>query len=156
MPNVYIQKPHHKQERDSSCVPACTKMMLEFFKITVSESELRILLKTKSFGTHLFNSLILNDKDYQIRVAIQYWSLEELKVFLEKEKTPCIVPVWTEFLAHWDCPCLHTVIVNGIKDEQIIINDPYFEEKEFLIPTEDFLNSWQINDGLVITFKRKI
>ena len=48
---------------------------------------------------------------------------------------------------------LFTLIVHRFDDENIIINDPYFSEKEFHIPFESFLNAWQINDGLVIIFK---
>jgi|GEM_PF-7123394 len=60
MPNVYIKKPHYKQERDFSCIPACLKMVLEFFNKTVAEAELRTKLKTKPFGTHIITILAIN------------------------------------------------------------------------------------------------
>ncbi len=154
MPNVYISKPHHKQEQDSSCIPACVRMMLEFFSIKVSESELRLQLKTKPFGTHIINILTINDEPYGIHSAIEFWSLTELKNYLETSKTPCIVTLWTEFLNHWNSECLHAVVVHGFDDKHVIINDPNFGQKEFYIPFEPFLNSWQINDGLVILLKR--
>lgn len=155
MPRIYINKPHHKQEKDSSCIPACVRIMLEFFGIKMSESELRLKLKTKHFGTHVINIFSINDEPYGIYSAIEFWSLNQLKAYLETYKTPCIVTLWTEYLDHWDSECLHSVVVHGFDDKHIIINDPNFEQKEFYVPFEHFLNSWQINDGLVILFKRR-
>jgi len=129
-------------------------MVLEFFGIAVSESALRAKLKTRPFGTHVINILTINDEPYGLETAIEFWSLEQLKAYLAKYKTPCIVTVWTEFLMHWNTACLHSVIVNGYDDEHVIINDPNFDEREFYIPYEDFLTTWQLNDGLVLTFKR--
>jgi len=154
MPNVYIKKPHHKQEQTSSCIPACVKIMLEFFGIKLSESELRLKLKTKPSGTHIINIFTLNDEPYGIYSTIEFWSLTQLKAYLEKSKLPCIVMLWTEYLNHWDSECLHSVVVHGFDDSHIIINDPNFTQKEFYVPFEDFLNAWQINDGLVILFNR--
>ncbi|MDW7680863.1 MAG: cysteine peptidase family C39 domain-containing protein [bacterium] len=154
MPNVYIKKPHYKQEIDSSCVPTCLRMMFEFFGIKVSESELRKKLKTKSFGTHVINIINITDEDYGIHTDIEFWSLTELKYYLKTFKRPCMVMLWTEHLTHWDIDCLHSVIVNGFDDNNVIINDPYFNQDEFHIPFEAFLKSWQLNDGLVILFHR--
>ena len=33
MPNVYIKKPHYKQEKDFSCIPASRKMILELYSL---------------------------------------------------------------------------------------------------------------------------
>ena len=90
MPIVYIEKPHHKQETNFSCVPACLKMILDFFGTTFSESDLRLTLKTKPFGTHLINILNINDKDFKIRSTIEFWSLVELLSHLEKNHSPCM------------------------------------------------------------------
>ncbi|MBN1352471.1 C39 family peptidase [candidate division KSB1 bacterium] len=94
MPNIFINKPHYKQETDISCIPACLKMLLEFFNIKVSEAELRTKLKTKPSGTHIINILSLSEI-YSIYAKIEFWSLEELKTYLNDNKIPCIVLVWT-------------------------------------------------------------
>lgn len=151
MPNVYIKKPRHKQEKDFSCIPACLKMVLEFFNKTVAEAELRTKLKTKPFGTHIINVLSLKEI-YGIQATIEFWPLEELKAHLAKFKTPVIALDWTEYLAHWKQNCLHSVVVVGFNNEHVIINDPNFDEKEFLIPFDDFINAWQTNDGITLIF----
>jgi len=153
MPSVYIDKPHHKQETDFSCVPACLKMLLEFFNIKVSESDLRLRLKTKPFGTHIINILSLGES-YGIQAKIEFWSLEELKAYLNNYKVPCIALVWTEHFAHWKQNCLHSVVVIGYNDESVIINDPNFEEKDYYIPFNDFISAWQVNDGLVVILRK--
>ena len=79
MPNVYIKKPHYKQELDSSCIPACLRMVLEFF------------------GTHIINVLKINDEHCEIKAAIEFWSLNQLKDHLAKYKAPCIVTVGKNF-----------------------------------------------------------
>jgi ABC-type bacteriocin/lantibiotic exporter with double-glycine peptidase domain len=153
MPNVYIKKPHYKQEKDFSCIPACLKMILEFFNKPVAESDLRKQLKTKPFGTHIINVVSLKEF-YGIEAKIEFWSLEELKTHLNSSRIPCIALVWTEYFAHWKQNCLHSVIVIGYSNEHVIINDPIFDEKEFLVPFDDFINAWQANDGLVVIFKK--
>ena len=154
MPKVYIQKKHHKQETNFSCVPACLKMMLDFFGINLPESNLILTLKTKPYGTHIINILNINNEKYEIYSAIEFWSLDELLAYLKKNRTPCIVPVWTDFLDYWDSECLHSVVVHGYDEKNILINDPFFEKKEFVVPIDDFINAWQINDGLAIIFKK--
>ena len=42
---------HHKQELPYSCLPACVRMVLAFYGLQRSESELRALLKTRPGGT---------------------------------------------------------------------------------------------------------
>lgn len=154
MQKVYIKKPHHKQEKDYSCVPACLKMVLKFFDISVDESELRTKLKTRFFGTHIINILFIKET-YGIEAKIEFWSLEELKTHLDKFRTPCLALVWTEHLAHWKQACIHSVLVIGYDNEHVIINDPNFEEKDFYILYEDFISAWQVNDGLMVTFKQR-
>lgn len=126
-------------------------MVLEFFNKTVGESELAVKLKTKPFGTHIITILSMN-QIYGIKAKIEFWSLEELKAHLAKFKTPVITLVWTEYLAHWIHGCLHSVVVVGFDNEHVIINDPNFDEKDFYIPFEDFINAWQANDGLAAIF----
>lgn len=149
--NVYIKKTHYKQETAFSCIPACVRMVLEFHSIVMREAELRAKFKTKSYGTHIVNLLNLNHESYGIQTKIDFWSIAELKEFLQKFQTPCITLIRTEFLKHWESKCSHAVVVVGFDDEHIIVNDPYFDEKEFRIPFDDFTNAWQINDGVVIT-----
>lgn len=134
-------------------MPACLKMILEFFNQPAAESDLRKQLKTKPFGTHIINVFSLKEI-YGIQAKIEFWSLEELKIYLHTTRTPCIALVWTEYLAHWKQNCLHSVIVIGYDNEYMIINDPNFDKNEFLIPFDDFINAWQINDGLVVSFKK--
>ena len=128
-------------------------MVLEFFNKTVAEAELRTKLKTKPFGTHIINILSIN-QIYGIQAKIEFWSLEELKAHLAKFKTPVVALVWTEHLAHWKHGCLHSVVVVGFDNEHVIINDPNFDEKDFYIPFEDFINAWQANDGLAVIFEK--
>ncbi|MBN1352470.1 hypothetical protein JXJ21_23935 [candidate division KSB1 bacterium] len=49
---------------------------------------------------------------------------------------------------------MHSVVVNGYNDEYMIINDPNFDEKEYYIPFNDFINAWQLNDGIVVILKK--
>ena len=130
-------------------------MVLEFFGINVAESELRAKLKTKPFGTHVINVLLLNTEHYGIEAALEFLSLKQLTDHLEKQKAPCIATVWTGFLEHWSSECSHAVVVHGFDNEHIIINDPNFDEQEFYIPFDNFLNAWQINDGLAIIFRKR-
>jgi ABC-type bacteriocin/lantibiotic exporter with double-glycine peptidase domain len=155
MQSVYIKKPHHKQETDVSCLPACARMLLEFHGIAVSERTLCKQLSTKSFGTYPLDVLTLNKTPPGIQARIDFWSLNELLAYIAKNKVPCIVPLWTGPLDYWDGNYPHAVLVTGFDDDRITLNDPFFDENEFNVSIDSFVEAWYLYDGLVITITKK-
>lgn len=132
MPVVSIKKPHHKQERSMSCLPACVKMLLDFLGESTEETTLRELLETTDDGTAVISVLELNTSLPDVKVEIYNWSVASLRWYLETNRKPCIVAVRTTALPHWNkIIILHAIVVHGFDNEHLLINDPFFDEKQF-------------------------
>src|SRR5574342_46356 len=102
MRSVSISKPHHKQQLNMSCLPACAKMLLDFIGNAIEETTLRELLETDQFGgTPALNILVLNASLPEIKTEIHYWSFVDLQDYLETKGHPCIVAVGTTSLPQW-------------------------------------------------------
>jgi len=156
MPSVSINKPHHKQEHDVSCLPACAKMLLNFLGNTIEESTLRGLLVTDELGTSALNILMLNASLPDTKAELHIWWLEDLINYLEDKQQPCIVTVITTALSYWEEEDLsHAVVVCGFDEENIFVNDPDFDEEEFIVPIEAFLTAWSEAKNIAITIERR-
>jgi ABC-type bacteriocin/lantibiotic exporter with double-glycine peptidase domain len=156
MPNVFISKPHHKQQLDASCLPACAKMLLNFLGSEIEESILRNLLITDDYGTPALNILMLNASLPDTKAELHIWLLKDLINYLETKQQPCIVTVITTALPYWDeADISHAVVVCGFDEENIFVNDPDFDEEEFIVPIDAFLTAWSEAKNIAITIERR-
>jgi len=157
MPTVLLKKKHYKQELSASCVAAAARMLLDYHGVfDVSEAELRRLLKTKPRGTNLFNLLFLRDeKRWQLDVEIDEGTSSELFAALSLKKIPVIVSVDTAPFPHWEEAASHVVLVMGYDEENVIINEPFFNEGEIKIPIANFLTAWGLNENYMVLIKKK-
>lgn len=154
MQNVCIQKPHYRQQKNYTCVPASVRMLLAFHGIDRNESYLARMLKTKFYGTNVYNIKYIEDEQIGLKVRIRFLSLDELKQILSQNQ-PCIVPLRTKYLSYFPYDCLHTLIVVGYDDtSNILVNDPNFDKEIISIKKSEFIEAWTENDGLVILIKK--
>ena len=150
MQSVCIQKPHYRQQKNYTCVPASVRMLLAFHGIDRDESYLARMLKTKFYGTNVYNIKYLEDEQIGLKVRIRFLSLDELKQILSQNQ-PCIVPLRTKYLSYFPYDCLHTLIVVGYDNAgNILVNDPNFDDEIISIKELEFIEAWTENDGLVI------
>ncbi len=156
MPSVSINKPHHRQEHEASCLPACAKMLLTFLGNMVEENALRDLLTTDEYGTSALNILMLNASLPGTKAELHIWLLSDLINYLEDKQQPCIVAVGTTALPYWnEADHSHAVVVCGFDEENLFINDPYFDDEEFIVPSEAFLAAWSEAKNIAITIERR-
>lgn len=158
MPTVLLKKRHFKQELKASCVAAAARTLLDFHGIAdVAEAELRRILKTKpEKGTNFFNLLFLKDeKHWNLDVEIEAGNPNELFTKISTTQIPVIVFVDTALLPYWNEPTAHVVIVVGFDEETVIINDPFFDDKEIRIPALDFLKAWGVNQNYMAVVKKR-
>jgi ABC-type bacteriocin/lantibiotic exporter with double-glycine peptidase domain len=154
MQSVCIQKPHHKQEKNYTCVPASVRMMLAFHGIERTESYLARILKTKFYGTNVYNILYIEHERIGLEVRSRFFSLGELKQKLFQNQ-PCIVPLRTKYLSYFPYDCLHTLVVVGYDDEgNILVNEPNFDAAIISIKESEFVQAWAECDGLVILIQK--
>ena len=154
MQSVCIQKPHCRQEKSYTCVPASVRMMLAFHGIERTESYLARILKTKFYGTNVHNIKFIEDERIGLKVSIRLFSLDELKRTLSQNQ-PCIVPLRTKCLSYFPYDCLHTLVVTGYDDTgNILVNDPNFDSEIIFIEESKFIEAWAESDGLVILIEK--
>ncbi|GEM_PF-746905 len=157
MPIVLLKKRHFKQELKASCVAAAARMLLDFHGIaSVSEAELRRILKTKPTGTNILNLLFLRDeKRWDLNVEVSQSTIDELFARVSQDRIPVVVFVDTEPFPFWDESADHVVLVVGYDKEAVIINDPNFENHEIYVPFAKFFEAWRLKDNYMVVIKKK-
>jgi len=144
---IFIKVIPYKQETESSCLPACVRMVLSFLGQDVDEKRLRLLLKTKGGGTSPIN--VLNVSEIGFKALFYSDFPEELYSSIDNEE-PCIVFLWTGWLSYWKESYMHAVVVVGYDDEYYHVLDPYFDNHNYKINKQDFLNAWGTSNYLLI------
>ena len=87
MPNTLLSVPHFEQSRDGMCLPACSRMILAYWRHNLSERKLARLLKTDSWGTPISNIQLLS----KLRYDVDFGSFSQDKLLTHLNL------VWTPF-----------------------------------------------------------
>lgn len=144
MRKILLEKRHYKQELKASCVAASALIILDYLGCpAIDEAYLRKILKTKPIGTNIANLLFLKDeKNFKVEVLLEYMSIQDLNEHLVDEQIPLIVLVDTSFLSYHDIKAAHAIVVVGFENDNIIVNDPWFDEKDKTIDLDEFKYAW--------------
>ena len=119
-------------------------MVLNYWHVSVQYQRLFKLLNIqKGLGTPFPN--IREVVRMGVTVVYQRGTLTDLHAFLLKS-SPIIVPVRTIELPHWGVNTDHAVVVVGMNEEEIYINDPAFERAPIAITHGDFDLAWLERD----------
>jgi ABC-type bacteriocin/lantibiotic exporter with double-glycine peptidase domain len=138
LPNL-LPVPHHKQAKAGSCLPAAVQMVLEYFGHSLSEDELAHILGTKSYGTPAPNLYRLEKDGFS--VIYGSGTLSTIRAYIQRG-VPCLIFVQTGDLPYWHENTGHVIVAIGIDEENIIVNDPAFDEAPQVIPLDYFLLAW--------------
>ena len=139
MPNTLLPVPHHLQRSDGDCLAACAAMVLDYLDVSVSYDRLLTLLGVQPYGTP--GSRLNNLTDLGVRVHYAQSSLDEILNHLEHGQ-PCIALVRTDQLPYWTYATDHTVVVIGYDEQEVYINDPFFEQAPQHVSRADFELAW--------------
>jgi len=134
---------HRKQTRQADCLAACAAMVLDYIGRPCPYQQLLSILGTKAIGTPSSNILRLA----QLGVSVIYkaGSLEELELHIAQGR-PCIVFLDTTELPYWPERTFHAVVVVGMDDEYVYVNDPAFDQAPQRATWGDFDLAW-IEEG---------
>lgn len=136
--------PHIQQTDHGECLAVCVAMVLQYLNISFSYRKLRTLLKIRPrLGTPFFN--IERLERIGIKVTYQQGNLDTLQAHLQQGKPP-IVPVDTSELPYWRYATYHAVVVVGIDDEMVYVNDPEFANAPIQLSRGDFDLAWLNRD----------
>ncbi len=141
MPKVLLNVPHRRQERRADCLPACTAMVLDYLGRSIPHRRLLSLLGTRDFGTPAENIIKLEDVGIGIKVDLVHTDVGGLRGHLEADR-PVIVFVDTGDLPYWSEATDHALVVVGVEDDALYVNDPYFDQTPKYISRIHFELAW--------------
>lgn len=136
--------PYFQQVYPFSCVPACLRMVLAYYKFEVSETELRSLCECDETGTTPSNAVraATECKFDAYRAELIFEELEEL---IRQNITPI---VFTRVSEHANYS--HAVVVYKIAKGKVFVLDPIIGERK--IDADEFVETW--SRGLTIVVER--
>ncbi len=152
MKSVILSVSHIRQREDGECIAACAAMVLKYLNISAPYEQLLRLLKIDWFGTAAFR--IRELEKLGIQVIYKQGTLEEIHDHLSNDR-PCIAFVKTIELPYWNEANDHAVVVVGLDDEFIYLNDPAFPDAPKKVSHGDFDLAWLERDEYYAIFKRK-
>lgn len=135
MPKNLLSISHLQQHNQSDCLPVAIQMVTNHLGLAISYAELTKLLGTQWFGTPFRH--IERLKFYSLHVSIGYLGLSEIGNYLEKG-IPVISCLHTADLSYWTKASDHVVVVVGIDDIFVYVNDPVLATGHQPIPHAEF------------------
>ncbi len=116
-------------------MPVCAQMVTDYLGKKFSYRRLTRLLGTRGFGTPFRN--IVNLDSVGISVALEHLPLVDMPPYLIAG-IPIIASVNTADLTYWSQAVDHVVVVTGLDDANVFVNDPALPDGGHPIPTTEF------------------
>lgn len=113
--------------------------------VSVEEGAVCDLLQTDEAGTSLADLDVLLEQGFphcQVRIASS--SLDSLRQSLQEGIPPIVIVNTAPLQSYWQRECVHALVVVGIEDQVVIVNDPFFDDAPKRIPTTEFLAAWGV------------
>lgn len=142
--SILLPVPHLQQPSDGDCLPACAYMVLAYLGKKTRFWRLRRIMSTKSFGTPFYNISRLSQLGFEVHLQAR-GTLATLHSYLQRDY-PCIVSIQTEHLSYWDRNALHAVVVVGMDNDAIYLNDPELPDAPVTVSHGDFDLAWLTQD----------
>lgn len=120
-------------------------MVLAYLHVPISYDRLVRLLRVDAIGTPFRNLLHLQQLGLFIHIGAG--SVQSLREHLE-EGLPTIVAVDTAQLPYWDEATDHAIVVVGMDEQQVYVNDPDSADAPQAISLADFELAWLEKDYL--------
>ncbi len=121
-------------------------MVLEYLEIHAPYDHLvRVLGITPDLGAPASNITRLA-ADLNIQTTYRSGDLAALKKYVQ-QSVPCIAFVHTIQLSYWEEEVWHAVVVVGIDESKVYLNDPFFKEAPQAVSHLEFLLAWDEMDN---------
>lgn len=143
---VLLSVSHRSQRYRSDCLAACAEMVLAHLEVPIAYPRLIKTLRIDiNVGAPFSNILRLENR--RLLVIVEHGTVEMLYRLLSAG-WPVIVAVDTAQLPYWDESTYHAVVVVGMDEQMIYINDPAFATAPIQITHEEFALAWFEHDDL--------
>ena len=140
MPPILLAVPHMMQQQRGECLAACAQMVLVYLGRSVAYGRLLKLLRIKS-GSGTLASNIRRLKALNLDVIFQQGTFDQLQDHLQQDR-PCIAFIYTGELSYWSEDVDHAVVVVGLDDRHIYVNDPAFPTGPLIVDRGEFDLAW--------------
>ena len=134
---------HRRQLQQADCLAACSAMLLDYLQLPVDYARLVQLLGIRSYGAAFSNLRRL--EELGVSVTIEKGGVAKLRQALDQDM-PVIVALNTGPLTHWTDDTAHALVVVGIEQDTVLVNDPEFEQAPQVISLDEFLLAWLEHD----------
>lgn len=139
MPKDWLPVPHYKQSADGQCLPACVRMVLAHLGRDLAETQIARILRSYAFGTPAPNVRYL--ESLGLSVTFGPMSLSRLRAHLQNG-FPCITFLQAGDLPYFESEGFHAVVVVGLSEQIVYINDPALDAGPQSVPLDHFMLAW--------------
>jgi len=114
-------------------------MVLAYLGRHLEQEKLASILGTTELGT--MSSNISRLTTLGLTVEYEEGSIIKLHRHLS-QGIPCIVFLWTGNLSYWQVDTPHAVVVVGMTEDTVLVNDPAFDDAPIRVPVDEFFLAW--------------
>ena len=136
--------PHREQQQASDCLAACAAMVLDYLDKPTSYNRLLSLLRIGPIGAPRRNILQLTRLG--IDVAYREATLPLVAELLQAG-LPVIAFVDTGELSYWSVSTNHALVLVGINEDYVFVNDPAFPDAPISVSVGEFDLAWLNGDN---------
>jgi len=140
--------PHYRQTNPgnrNSCVPAAVRIVFAYQGVHIEEAAVCDLLQTDETGTSLADlDTLLAQSFPHCYVRVESSSLDSLRQSLQDGIPPIVIVNTASLQSYWQRECVHALVVVGIEEQAVFVNDPFFDDAPKQIPTAEFLAAWGV------------
>ncbi len=130
---------HHPQQHQADCLAACAYMALAYQQQSIPYDHLLTLLRIGAAGAPYRNLHYLESA--RLSVQIKQGEIADLQNYLTKNIPP-IIFVNTAEIPYWSEPTGHALVVVGIDESRVFVNDPAFSEAPKSFTIADLELAW--------------
>ncbi len=150
---VILQIPHLTQEQEGDCLAVCAAMVFAYLGLDVSLQKLRAILGVMpGYGAPASNVLRL--QSLGIHVEYRQGTLATIHRCLLRAQ-PVIAFVTTGQLQYWTYSTQHALLVVGMDDESVYLNDPHLTFGPIAVPIGEFDLAWLEQDEMYAVMTRQ-
>jgi len=131
---------------ESDCLAACSAMILDYLQIPFTYNQLLQLLQVEYYGSFFRNLQHLQSLGVYVQMGLS--EIDMLKAPLSSG-LPIIAYVDTgELTSYWNESTNHAVVISGIDEQLVTLNDPFFESAPKQVSIDEFVLAWDAQKGL--------
>lgn len=143
---ILLPVTHQKQRQPADCLATCAAMALAYLRVPIEYTRLLRILEVNEAGS--FFGKLQNLRILRLSVLIEQGDIATLLRHLEQGLPPLIYVRTGELKSYWSVDTFHVVVLIGMDEQYVYLNDPYFDIAPQQITIEEFILAWLEQDYL--------